>query len=114
MVIGSSGRPAPFASCISALPMEVTRNQTCACLPSTSARGGLVFTSPSQDPARVFSRSKDLCAFDWAKAAAESHIRRTGSTKRSDLIGYLLCFLLGRGSIWLCSYPDYGETTLYS
>src|SRR6267143_1375914 len=37
MVIGSSGLPAPVISCMSALPMEVTRSETCVSLPSMSA-----------------------------------------------------------------------------
>src|SRR5271157_6149968 len=49
MVIGSSGLPSSFISCMSAFPMEVTRNMACACLPSASGVGGLVFSVPSRD-----------------------------------------------------------------
>src|SRR5215469_9409064 len=101
MVIGSSGLPSILISCTIALPIEVTRSESCACLPSTSGSGGVVVTVPCHDPASVLSTAKDFSPFDWAKPAAESHIRRTGSTKRSDLIGYLLCFSIGRGALVL-------------
>src|SRR5882672_12068911 len=86
MVIGSSGLPAPVISCMSALPMEVARSETCMSLPSISACGGRVVTWPCQEPARVFSLSKDFCASDCAKATVESDIRTTDSTKRRDFM----------------------------
>ena len=61
MVIGSSG-PAPFISCMSALPIDVTRSETCIAWPSTV---------PSQDPAKAFNWSKDFCAAELATGLAE-------------------------------------------
>src|ERR1700722_16068668 len=81
MVIGSSALPAILISCISALPMEVTRRETCMGLPSKV---------PSQEPAKVFNSSKDFCASDCAKATVERLIRTTGSRKRRDFIFILL------------------------
>src|SRR5579863_7731481 len=69
MVMGSSG-PAPFISCISALPMDVTRSVTCMGWPSTV---------PSQEPASDFSCSKDFCAADCAKPALETSNTARGS-----------------------------------
>src|SRR5215831_19135210 len=101
MVIGSSGLPSILISCTIALPIEVTRSESCACLPSISGWGGVVISLPCHEPANVLIKSKDFCPSDWPIAAAESQITRMGSTKRSDLIGYLLCFLLERGALVL-------------
>ena len=60
-IVGTSGT-GHFVQ--SALPMEVARRVTCIVLPSISAAGGNVLTWPSQDPARVFSWSKDFWASD--------------------------------------------------
>src|ERR1700693_5299156 len=95
MVMGSSGLPAPVISCISALPMDVGRSETCMGLPSMSACGGTVVTWPSHEPARVFSLSQDLCASDWAKATVESNVRTTGRIRRRVFMCILLklfCF----------------------
>src|SRR5271167_786841 len=86
MVIGSSGLPAPVISCMSALPMEVTRSETCMSLPSISACCGTVVTLPSHEPAKVFILSKDCCASDCAKATVESDNRTTDSIKQWDFI----------------------------
>src|ERR1700693_13614 len=93
MVIGSSGLPSPVISCTIAFPMEVTRSEACVILPSMSACGGTVVTWPSQEPARVFSLSKDFCASDWAKAKVHSDIRTTDSIKRRDFMFVLLKLL---------------------
>src|SRR5271165_6281813 len=71
MVMGSSGLSGMFISCIIAFPMDVTRRLACANLPWTVGSGGSVVTRPSQEPARVFSWSKDFCASDWAAADNE-------------------------------------------
>src|SRR5258708_11164280 len=86
MVMGSSGVPAPDISCMSALPMEVARSETCMSLPSISPCGGTGVTWPFHEPARVFSLSKDFCASDWAKARVESDIRKKDSLKRLDFM----------------------------
>src|SRR5260370_24382161 len=98
MVIGSSGRPAPVISWMSALPMDVTRSETCVSLPSMSACGGTDVTGPSHQPARVFILSKDFCASDffssvWAKTLGETHITTTDSTKPLDLNDSISCLL---------------------
>src|SRR5271170_4205820 len=77
MVMGSSDLPDMLISCMSALPMEVTRRETCIGLPSTL---------PSHEPARSFKLSKDFCASDWAKAAVESPSNTTASRKRFMLL----------------------------
>src|SRR5580704_11974557 len=77
MVMGSSGLPAMLISCMSALPIDVTRIEVCIGLPSTV---------PAHDPARVFRLSKDFCASDWAKAAVGSPSNTTASRKRCILI----------------------------
>src|SRR5437879_12730771 len=66
---------------MSALPMEVTRSDTCKGLPSNLT---------SQLPAIGFNLSKDFCASDCARAMVESDIRTTVSIKRRDLIFILL------------------------
>src|SRR5579863_4027993 len=90
-----------------ALPRDVMRNETWTLsilsdLSDLSAlisgMAGSMMTGPSQLPATVFNLSKDFCASDWAKATAESEIRNTASTKRTDFIGILL-----KQSIWTCS-----------
>src|SRR3954468_6778321 len=73
-----------------ALPMEVTRNETCISLPSISGAFGSVVTFPSHVPARLFNLSKDFCASDCATAMVESPIRTAHSTKRSDFMFDLL------------------------
>src|SRR5580704_566344 len=75
MVIGSSG-PSPLISCTSAVPMEVTRSVACISSVLVSACGKIV-RWPSQEPARLFRLSKDLCASDfgpsvWEEATTES------------------------------------------
>src|SRR5271156_3159657 len=116
MVIGSSGLPAPLISCMIALPMDVTRSVAWIVLPSISGCDGKVVTRPSQEPASVFSLSKDTCASDfcasavgvigalvifasvifasvwfvslWAKPIVESNIRAAASVKRRDFMVY--------------------------
>src|SRR5260370_17470040 len=111
MVIGSSGLPAPVISCMSALPMEVTRSETCVSLPSMSACCGTDVTWPSHEPARVFNLSKDFCAsdcgrdfcaLDCAKAMAESGIRTTDTIKRRDFMFLFSCVFGAEpsGVIW--------------
>src|SRR6266852_727386 len=110
MVIGSSGLPAPVISCMSVLPMEVTRNDTCMSLPSLADCCVTVVTWPFHEPDSVFIVSNDFCASDcatgfcasdWAKAV-ESDTRTTDSTKRRDFMfhfslrsSFLLCFRAG-------------------
>src|SRR5262252_10426935 len=65
MVIGSSGLPETFISCMSAFPIEVGRNETCTVLPSNSLDGGSIDIDPCHDPASVFSWSNDFCASDF-------------------------------------------------
>src|SRR5712692_434242 len=95
MVTGWSGLPETDSSCTSALPMEVTRSENCANLPSTSAACGKVVTWPTHEPATVFSLSKDFCASDCttgfcasdcAKATVESDIRTTDSIKPREFM----------------------------
>src|ERR1039458_5888354 len=92
MVIGSSGLPAPVISCMIALPMEVTRSVACTSLFSISGFRGTLVTRPSQEPARVFSLSKDFCASDWAKVRVQSDIRtnRTEGAMRDFMFSVLL------------------------
>src|ERR1700674_1064540 len=73
--------------------MEVTRSETCMCLPSISALGGNVVMRPSQEPAKVFSLSKDFCASDCAKAVAASRTNRTESAIRDFMFGSPFLFL---------------------
>src|SRR6267142_2419109 len=100
MVMGSSGLPNPFISCRSALPMDVTRSVTCRDLPSRSVP--VPESTPSQEPARLFSLSKDFCASDfcasdWAKAKVDSDTKtRTESIRRSDFMFHSPYFLYFR------------------
>src|SRR5450631_1614689 len=64
-------------SCMSALPMEVTRSEICMGFPSMV---------PSQEPARDFNWLKDFCASDWAKARVESPMRAAESRIRRGFI----------------------------
>src|ERR1035438_7320446 len=76
--------------------MEVRRSETCMSLPSISACGGRVVTWPSQEPARVFSLSKDFCASDGvaaasaAKAVAAIRTNTTESAMRDFMFSVLL------------------------
>src|SRR5258705_711846 len=101
MVMGSSGLPAPVISCMSALPMEVARSETCMSLHSMSGCCGTVVTWPSQEPARVFSLSKDFCASECAKATTESDSRTTtDSIRLRDFIIYH-SLLIFEGVAWI-------------
>src|SRR5258707_15745228 len=93
MVIGSSGLPVGFISCISAFPIEVTRSEISMGFPPKVL---------SQEPARLFSLSKDFCASDCAKAKVESDIRATDSAKRRDLMVLAPCevHLCSRGELF--------------
>src|SRR5260370_32409358 len=95
--VGSSGFPTSCISCTSAFPREVTRSETCDIVPfPISCSGGSVVIEACQEPARVFSWSKDFCASDFwvsvfctpdcAKATVESDSRTTDSIMRSDFM----------------------------
>src|SRR5574340_20017 len=104
MVTGWSGIPETDNSCTSAWPLEVTRSENCANLPSTVGSCGKVVSWPTHEPARVFSLSKDFCASDGttgvcmsecaggfcasdcANAKVESNIRTTDRTKHRDFM----------------------------
>src|ERR671923_283894 len=72
-----SGLSAPVISCMSALPVEVTRSETYMGLPSKV---------PSQEPVRVFILSKDFCASVCAKVTVESDIKTANNIKRGDFM----------------------------
>src|ERR1700728_3359056 len=102
MVSGSSGLDSSVISWTIALPMEVTRRERCAGLPSMSGCGGTVVTWPSQEPARALRLSKDFCASDfgpsvWAKGTAQSDSRtmRNGIRRRDFM------FILLERQLWL-------------
>src|SRR3979409_1851682 len=99
-LVGSSF-PASLISCTSALPREVTRNETSPIAPlPISFTGGSVVIVACQGPGRVLSGSKGFCASDfgasdfcascWANAAVESEIRTTESRRRRDFMLILL------------------------
>src|SRR5262245_21583488 len=103
MVIGWSGLPEIDISCSSALPMDVTRNPSCANLPCTAGTAGTVVIGPTHEPATVLSTSKAFCVSvgapvavgmvcspDWGNAALDRVNRPNISTK-----GFI-CVLLGR------------------
>src|SRR5271156_2886695 len=91
MVIGSSSLPASLISCMSVLPMAVTRSETSMGLPSSV---------PCQEPASVFKLSKDFCGSDAANPVLESPIRTTGIRKRWNFMFHSPCSVSGQGD-WL-------------
>src|SRR5258708_33461526 len=83
-LVGSSAEPASFISCTSAFPLEVTRSSTCTGLSPQSGWGGVAVTGPCQEPARVFSLSKDFCASDWVAAASDANALAAIRTNRTE------------------------------
>src|SRR5215472_16412890 len=87
MVIGSSCLPSIFISCTTALPMEVTRRESCACLPLAVGSTGMVVRKPSQEPDRVLIVSNDFCASDCANSnGVESNVKTAINAKQVSLI----------------------------
>src|SRR5947209_3163433 len=75
--VGSSGSVAPFISCTSAFPRDVTRNETSIFAFPISCCGGSTVTPPSHLPARVFMVSKDLSASEGAAGLASDWANAT-------------------------------------
>src|ERR1700722_3438873 len=95
--VGSSVVPAAFISCTIAFPREVTRSDTSVTAPfPMSAEGGTVVTEPTQEPARVFSLSKDFCAPDGVAAvvsAANAAVASRTTNTESAMSGFILSLL---------------------
>src|SRR3954465_1084871 len=99
MVIGLSGRLSIFISCMSALPMEVTRSETLTLAPwgrlgSGSLRS--VVNWPSQAPARVLRLVKAVLASGGASARAAVDRQRAAASRRRKRRG-----LMGISSKWV-------------
>src|SRR5208283_2806926 len=100
-LVASSGVPASWSSCTSALPLEVTRMEMWRGLPSDISGISATVAEPSHSPARDFMVAKAFCASDgagavedmcgsgfcvcdWAKATVESAIKATESIERRE------------------------------
>src|SRR6185312_9265246 len=86
----------PVISCTRALPLEVTRSETCISPGSILGFGGSRVARPCQVPARVFSLVKAFCASDsgaaaWlcAKSKVENEISTTNNVVRSYFMGFI-------------------------